>query len=471
MLPIIQNYSVYPSVVLADTPTEMTIVPNERAFLLFEGEEYSITVISVNSDETFYYKPKSHKHLTAVASGGVLRFTYTFSGEGEHLIRLEHSGKNLHTMCIYSLYSDLHALTPLRGDLHSHSYRSDGKGDPVALAGHFREQGYDFFALTDHNRFYPGGEIDEAYDGVKLAFTRVKGEEVHTPESVVHIVHVGGNHSVAELYVNHREEYEASLAQYLTKVPEHIPEKYRARYAAAMWSTDRIHEAGGIAIFPHPFWRPSASSVYNVCDELALLLLKSGMFDAYEVVGAMSQPDSNRSVAMWADLRAEGFNIPVVASSDVHFVENSPTFPHSFTICFAEDRDGESIINAVKAHRSVAVEAVGEEYKRQYRCYGSMRLVSYAQFLLKNYFSNLTRICQGEGVAMRSYAMGLCDKNTVELQANQSRLFSERFFGRIEAPIPTQEILDFEDKWRQTQLNGPKTKGSLIDSDTITRQI
>ena len=471
MLPTPANYVIYPSVIPADQKVQMTIAPAEKAFLLFDDEEYLITVIPVNSDEVYYHNPTGRKALALKPQNGVLHFTWEFEGEQEHVILMEYKGKKTAEFHVYSLHEDLYSLTPLRGDLHAHSYRSDGKRDPAALAGHFREQGYDFLALTDHNRYYPGGEIDETYQGVKMGLTRVLGEEVHTPGSVVHIVHVGGKQSVASQYIDNRPEFNAAIEEYLTKVPKSVPEQYHARYAMAMWTTDRIHEAGGIAIFPHPYWRPGKSYAYNVCDELAIMLLKSGMFDAYELIGGMTQPDINRSVALWSELRAEGLSIAVVGSSDVHGIEASPYFPNNFTICFAQDNTNDAIIAAIKSQNSVAVEAVGEEYRRQYRCYGNLRLVSYAQFLLKYYFPAMCRVCQGEGVAMRSYAMGLADAKLIELQADQAANFRNRFFGRVEAPLPNADILEFEAKWRKVHLAGPISKGSVIDTETVSRQI
>ena len=356
-------------------------------------------------------------------------------------------------------------------DLHSHSYRSDGRRDPAALAGHYREQGYEFFALTDHNRFFPGGEIDEAYADVKCGITRVRGEEIHAPGSVVHIVHVGGNQSVADRYVHQRETFEKEIAEYLERVPEHIPAAYRDRYAKAMWAVDCIHQAGGLAIFPHPFWKPGKSRVYNVQEELARLLLTSGMFDAYEVVGGMGQMENNRSVALWSDLRAEGLQISVVGSSDVHGLEKSATFGQLFTLCFAKENSNDAIMEAVKAGLSVAVEAIGEEPDRQRRCYGKLRLVTYAHFLLEQYYPSLQRICQGEGAAMRAYAMGWAGREIVEGQAEQAEQFRRWFFGISEPVLPTEEILAFEDKWRAAQLNGPLTKGSGLNAPPVTRQI
>lgn len=471
MLPTPINYRIYPSVVLAGCPTEMTVVPTERTFLFFEGQEYTLRIFGMNYDEPNYHETEALDYVTVKATGGVLRFTYTFETEQQYRVQLMKDDTASCVMPLYALREDLYGLTPLRGDFHTHSFRSDGKRDPSALAGHFREQNYDCFALTDHNRFYPGGEIDEVYAGVNCGITRVLGEEVHAPGSIVHIIHVGGKKSVAAQYINDREGYERGVAECMTRVPDSVPEKYRARYAMAMWVTDRIHEAGGFAIFPHPYWTP-ASRIYNVNDEFATILLTSGMFDGYELIGGMKQEENNRSVALWNDLRAEGLDLTVVGSSDVHGITAADTFPHYFTILFAEQNENDSIIDALRAHRSVAVEANGCEYDRQYRCYGSLRLVSYAQFLLKYFFSERQRIASGEGVAMRAYAMNQAPAALIELQAELAANFRDEFFGRRAPTLPDADMIAFVDKWRTVQIEqGPVTKGSVIDSDKITRNL
>ena len=472
MLPTPKNYVIWPAVVPADEQVKMTVAPGERAFLLHENVEYTLTIYPVNGDEADYYAPTCARTMNLFAQNGVLQFEIAFEGEQEHLIVLSQGEKKLQEMVIYSLRKDLYELLPLKGDFHGHSYRSDGRRDPAALAGHYREQGYDFFSLTDHNRFYPGSEVDEVYQGLDMGFTRVRGEEVHAPTSIVHIVHVGGTKSVTETYVLNRERYAAEVAEYEKKVPAHIPAQYAFRYARAMWATDRIHEAGGLAIFPHPYWRPGKSRMHNVCDEFAMILLKSGMFDAYELVGGMGQVGNNRSIALWAQLRAEGLHIPVVGSSDVHKIEKGIEFPHLFTICFAKQNENDAIIDAVRKDLCVAVEAVGSEYDRQFRCYGDLRLVSYAQFLLTHYFPNLQRLCQGEGVMMRSYAMNEAPAALVEGMAQVCRDYTERFLGRKEPKLPDADMISFENKWREVQLTrGPITKGGQVYTDVVTRQI
>ncbi len=470
MLPTPENYAIYPAVVPADKQTAMTVMPNEKAFLFFENEEYTLTVISVGEDDS-YYNMTTHRQISVTAKGGVLQFDYTFAGEQEHLLMLNYGEKKLCELHVYSLEADLYGLRPLRGDFHSHSYRSDGKRDPSAEAGHYREQGYDFFALTDHNRFFPGGEIDETYEGVYSGFVRVSGEEVHCPGSVIHIVHVGGVRSVADRYVHDRENYEKEISEYMAKVPAEIPEQYRERYGKAMWATDEIHKAGGLAIFPHPYWRPRTSRIYNVRDDFAKILLKSGMFDGYELVGGMGLDGVNRSINLWAEVRAEGTNLPVVGSSDVHTMNKADGFPHHFTVCFAEKNENDAIVESVRQGLCVAVDAHGEEYSRYYDCYGSLRLVSYAQFLLKYYFPMMQRTVQGIGVAMRAYAMNDAPAAMITLQAEYAEKVADRFFGRVAPKLPDVDMIAFEEKWRAVQLEGPITKGSSVDSDVVTRQI
>jgi len=472
MLPRTANYAVWPSVVPADVPTEMTVIPTERAFLLFEGESYTVTVITADADELDYHVPSTATKYTCKAHDGVLRFTHTFPEEGEHLILLTREGKKPDEMAVYSLREDLYRLLPFRADFHSHSYRSDGKRDPAALAGHFREQGYDTFALTDHNRFYPGGEIDEVYAGVKCGLHRTIGEEVHAPGGVAHIVHVCGKESVTEMYLKDIEGYQKQIKDtYLSRVPEDIPEAYKERYAIAMWVTERIHRVGGLAIFAHPYWRPAGSRVHNVREELARIFLKSGMFDAYEVIGGMGQSGVNRSIALWQEMQNLGYNIPVVGSSDVHNIDGAYSFPHYFTICFAESTDDESIRAAILAGNTVAVEATGTEYAREYRAYGKHRLVTFAQFLFRHFFPHYWRLTQGEGVAMRAYAMGEADASLISLQAELAESYRDRFFGRRAPVLPSKEMLAFENKWRERHLQGPKTKGSTILTDDVTVQI
>ena len=41
----------------------------------------------------------------------------------------------------------------LKGALHCHTTRSDGKGDPAVVIALHADHGYDFMALTDHRLY------------------------------------------------------------------------------------------------------------------------------------------------------------------------------------------------------------------------------------------------------------------------------------------------------------------------------
>ena len=57
MLPTVTNYRVVPAVVEQNKETEIKIVPNERAFLFFDGAEYLVHIICSDDDEVCYFTP------------------------------------------------------------------------------------------------------------------------------------------------------------------------------------------------------------------------------------------------------------------------------------------------------------------------------------------------------------------------------------------------------------------------------
>ena len=469
MLPTPENFRVYPSVVLAGGERELTILAAEPSFIPYDGEIFTLTLYPIDADED-YYEPHCCVKKDAEARDGAVRVSFPFEIESQYLLVMERGASRLCAFSLYALAEDLYALRPMKGDLHTHSYRSDGARDPAALAGHFREQGYDFLALTDHNRYYPGDEIDMAYAGVAGELLHIPGEEVHTPGSVLHIVHLGGEKSVAHRYIHERDAYEREIAEYLARVPETVPEDYRDRYARAMWAVDQIHAAGGLAVLAHPMWRAGGRSI-NIPVPFARLLLASGMFDAFEVFGGIDQPLNDRQVALWQEMREQGTRIPVVGSSDVHPLQNAFSFPYNFTVAFVRERTVKGVLDAVRESNTVAVLMSGEESARRHECVGSLRFVSYAQFLLHYYFPNLARIASSEGVLMRSYILGdAMDKAGIEAVARAARTYRERFFGDAQPPLPTPALLERIAEFRRIQKEaGPLTMGSKIDGNANRR--
>lgn len=82
-----------------------------------------------------------------------------------------------------------------KGNLHTHSTRSDGRLEPEAVIAAYRERGYDFLALTDHfmERFdFP---ITDTRPLRTPDFTTILGAELHAPAiadgALWHIVAIG----------------------------------------------------------------------------------------------------------------------------------------------------------------------------------------------------------------------------------------------------------------------------------------
>ena len=131
---------------------------------------------------------------------GTLRITQYFEGEQEHVLLVETVNglerKTVGDFRVYSVEEDLCGRRPFKGDIHLHSCESDGREAPAYVAGACRRIGLDFMAVTDHRQYAPSLEAQRAFEGVDIDLRIYPGEEVHAPESPVHIIHFGGRFSV-----------------------------------------------------------------------------------------------------------------------------------------------------------------------------------------------------------------------------------------------------------------------------------
>jgi hypothetical protein len=82
-----------------------------------------------------------------------------------------------------------------RGNLHTHSTRSDGHLPPDEVCAFYREAGYDFLALTDHFMERYGFPITDTRSNRATGFTTLLGAELHTGQAefgqLWHILAVG----------------------------------------------------------------------------------------------------------------------------------------------------------------------------------------------------------------------------------------------------------------------------------------
>jgi len=306
------------------------------------------------------------------------------------------------------------ARRPYKGDVHLHTCYSDGVSDPGFLTGACRNRGLDFICETDHGSYLPSLKAIEIYKDAPIDLKLFPGEEVHLPNTMVHIVNFGGSQSVnmsgPDDHEPHAKEIEA-LAEQLSPLPEGVN---AMAYAECIWAFDRIRATGGLGIFCHPYW--ATSKRYHPGMPLTNLLFETQPFDAYEVIGGYGADcDSNTlQAALYYERVAAGKAIPVVGVTDTHTCDDEATdrFAWFYTIVFAPSCEYDDLAQSIRGSYSVAMEYISHDRPRPV---GPRRLVQFALFCEREIFPMHDELCLEEGRLMQAYAAK--DDSALELLA------------------------------------------------------
>jgi len=433
----LHKYDIFPKVFPLGKHT-VTIKPMGKSWAFQDDKTYIIHIVGmserVGHNEYHSSASKNTDNLTTIElkanNEGNLVFTCDFKKEQEYFVRIF----NEYTvtgawfdvavqLSIYAVEKDLAGRKPLIGDLHVHTTISDGAQSPEIVAAIYRENGYDFTAISDHKRFRGSLNARETYKDIKTDFLIVQGEEVHSPDSYVHIINFGSNYSVAALWEGNDQSKEVgddpvyralpgvtppdmiTEAQYFEEVDEiskglgDIPEGVNGfQYAASVWVFNKIRQAGGLGVYCHPFW---IEDTYNIPEKLHDFFVENAPFDAFEVVSDFDL--CGLQALYYYEDRAKGRIYPVVGTSDSHNSLHVTTEKTGKTMVFSPKNEKDSIVQSIKDFYSVAIAV----YKPNARnMIGSFRLAKYANFLYDNYFPIHDEICREEGRLMREYACG-----------------------------------------------------------------
>src|ERR1043165_4524433 len=178
----------------------------------------------------------------------------------------------------------LASLVWLKGNLHTHTLRSDGDSEPQEMAAWYRDHGYDFLVITDHDVIT---SID-APAGLVL----VPGEEVtdKLPKKPLHVNAIG-----------------------LTTVVK--PQGGATPVEVLQRDVDAIREAGGLALINHPNfgWAFGADELLQVRN-FNLLEIASG----HPYVNTQGPPSHEQ---MWDRLLTSGRQVWGVAVDDSHHLK------------------------------------------------------------------------------------------------------------------------------------------------------
>lgn len=191
---------------------------------------------------------------------------------------------------------ELDVATFHKGNLHTHSLVSDGDAHPLDVYGWYRDRGYQFVALTDHNtRVEPKVYAHLERPGFKiLAGEEVTmkggGKEVHV-NAICTRARVGGG-------------------------------KFATQEEALGWAIPRIQDQGGVALINHPNfdWALSEDDVF-AGRQAPLLEIWSG----HPYVYSKGDEARRSHEALWASLIDRGATFAGTAVDDTHHITTNPS--------------------------------------------------------------------------------------------------------------------------------------------------
>lgn len=409
-------YDVEPLAVPADEKSEVRIKPKfDHAAISDDVEVKIFPRTGLRADGNYAYGSLKDT-AWELGADGILRVNAVFPGEQQHVIavtytipatRWEPARKVTRKFPVYSCREDLYCKIPLRTDFHMHSNLSDGAESPEYVAARYREEGYDFIAITDHFVYAPSLRAMEKCGKFTQDFKLFPGEEVHLPGNRVHVLNFGGKYSVNELANSDLDKFRAEwqeIAETLPPCPDGTENKNLKQHAAiSEWAFREIRKAGGVSMLCHFAWETSGCDVDAWTSDT---LIARHNFDLLETVSGFNLeewPSNNLQTARYFRETANGHDFAVAGVSDSHGTDTGEYFKWYYTIVFAKDDSFESIADALRSGNAVAVEAVDGAIPR---AYGKERLVEYAVFLLANYFPHHRDLCRTEGALLRSALAG-----------------------------------------------------------------
>ena len=208
----------------------------------------------------------------------------------------------------------------LRGNLHTHSTRSDGKLPPAEVSRRYRAMGYDFYALTDHFIARYDYPITDTSGHRGEGFTTLIGAELHSGRTsqgdVWHILAVGLPDGFAPPL---DDESGPALAQ-------------------------RAVAAGAYVAIAHPQW-------YGLTEADGRALACAHAIEVYNHNCAIDA-DRPDGTYLLDRLLNEGHDFAAIATDDAHFLdaadENADAFG-GWVMVKAERNDPDAILAALKS--------------------------------------------------------------------------------------------------------------------------
>ena len=188
-----------------------------------------------------------------------------------------------------------------KGNTHTHTTNSDGDSTPGLVARWYRNNGYDFLFITDHNKLTDVLDIQSEIDqenarDARKKFLLIPGVEVSnnlTKEERKYAVHICGLDTKTTVGKQDGPTVRALLQK----------------------SIDAIHAAGGLPSVNHPNfqWSLTTDDIFSLHD-----LKHYEIFNGHPMVNNMGGGDVPSMEEMWDDLLSRGRKYFGVAVDDAH---------------------------------------------------------------------------------------------------------------------------------------------------------
>jgi predicted metal-dependent phosphoesterase TrpH len=210
-----------------------------------------------------------------------------------------------------------------RGNLHTHSTRSDGVLSPEEVCRRYRAEGYDFLALTDH---FVGAYAYPIVDTVPFrteGFTTILGAELHSGAmangELWHILAVG---LPADFAPSQSPDFHV-----------HPGQETGAEIAA------RAVAAGAFVAIAHPQW-----SGLTLADARGITAAHAVEVYNHGCAAGCDRPDGFGIADL---LLSEGRRLTMIATDDAHFYE--PDHFGGWVMVKAPENTPEALLKALKA--------------------------------------------------------------------------------------------------------------------------
>lgn len=232
------------------------------------------------------------------------------------------------TLGFFLISAPAQTVTPrwYKGNTHAHTVNSDGDSTPAEVAKWYKNNGYNFLFITDHEFITSAAPLNDSF-AQPNEFIVFQGQEItDRVDKLPHHVNALGISSVI------------------------LPKKGATSLANLQANVDAVLAVGGLPQINHPNfgWALNAETIAKTKG-----VMHFELFNAHPLVNNLGGGDSPSVEAIWDDVLSRGRLIYAMATDDVHSIKklgdrSAPTPGHGWIMVKAKELSQPAIIDALR---------------------------------------------------------------------------------------------------------------------------